>query len=168
MRPAPRFGEPESNKGEPKPHIFFMGQAWLSLNTDFGICGHISLRNIVQFSALNPTIRPIKAESRMSQTLDFKDATVNPTKYFVRPNEVVANKTLSSHEKIEILRQWELDARLMSVASDESMGSGELNLLDEVVKALISLGDETHVHPDETTAAPGKHGNSPEINPQKT
>jgi len=53
-----------------------------------------------------------------------------------------------------VLKQWEIDARLLQVASEEGMTGGELNQLAEVRKAQKSLG-VPHVEED---GAPNKTG----------
>ncbi len=76
--------------------------------------------------------------------IDIKQAKSNPSKIFGRPTDVLTQPDLSRETKIEILRQWETDARLLSVAEDESMGGGEGSQLGAVVSALIALDDENH------------------------
>jgi hypothetical protein len=55
-----------------------------------------------------------KEENRM----DFEKAKLNPAAVFKSPQEVVSNQELSREQKIEILKQWEQDARLMDVAEE--------------------------------------------------
>ena len=76
--------------------------------------------------------------------IDVKQAKSNPSKIFGHPTDVLTHPELSRETKIEILRQWETDARLLSVAEDESMGGGEGSRLGAVVSALIALDDENH------------------------
>jgi hypothetical protein len=76
-----------------------------------------------------------------TSSLDIKSAIANPSKYFTFPREVVAHPSLSRTAKIDILRQWETDARLMAVAEEENLGGGEASQLGAVVNALISLED---------------------------
>jgi len=78
------------------------------------------------------------------QTIDLKQAKANPSRVFNDPQEVVARPDLTRETKIEILRQWETDARLLATAENENMAGGEGNRLGAVVKALIELGDERH------------------------
>lgn len=68
-----------------------------------------------------------------------KSATVTPTKEFDRPADVLRAAHLSRDQKIAVLKQWELDARLLQTASEEGMSGGEPNLLDEVKQALATL-----------------------------
>ena len=84
------------------------------------------------------------------------EAAANPTRFYKRPSEVVQDRRLSREQKLAVLEAWELEARELSVATEENMGGGEPDLLAEVVKARIALGDE--VDPDEDTGAPTKHG----------
>jgi hypothetical protein len=66
--------------------------------------------------------------------------TTTPTKEFDRPADVVRAAHLSREQKIAVLRQWELDARLLQTASEEGMSGGEPNLLADVKQALAALG----------------------------
>ena len=70
---------------------------------------------------------------------DKAKALANPSSLFKRPREVVACDEFSRAEKTEILKQWELDARLLQVASEEGMGKGERSLLGEVKAAQQKL-----------------------------
>ena len=53
--------------------------------------------------------------------MDFDKVKLNPAAVFKSPQEVVLSQELSREQKIEILRRWEQDARLMEVADEESM-----------------------------------------------
>ena len=87
----------------------------------------------------------------MARALDIKAAKTNPSKFFKTPAEVATYPSLSKEDKIEILRQWEIDARLMAVADEESMGGGENSHLGAVTQLLITLGDENkHPQADKT------------------
>jgi hypothetical protein len=70
---------------------------------------------------------------------EAKSPTITPTKEFDRPADVLG-AALPRDQKVAILKQWELDARLLQAASDEGMSGGEPNLLAEVKKALGTLG----------------------------
>lgn len=69
-----------------------------------------------------------------------KDAAINPAKHYAHPSEVVRATELSHAAKVEMLKQWEHDARLLQMASEEGMGGGEPNLLADVKKAQKALG----------------------------
>ncbi len=84
------------------------------------------------------------------------EAKANPTRYYRRPLEVLRDRRLNRQEKLAILEAWELEARELAVAAEESMGGGEPSLLQEVVQARIELGDVTD--PDNDDGAPTKHG----------
>ena len=72
--------------------------------------------------------------------IDKKEALVNPSKEFDKPKDVVESSELSRDEKKKALEQWEIDARLMQVASEEGMTGGEPNRLGDVKKAQKDLG----------------------------
>ncbi|GEP56518.1 hypothetical protein [Reyranella soli] len=71
---------------------------------------------------------------------DKKKAMTNPSSVFKHPTDVVACKDLDRKEKAAILKQWELDARLMQVATEEGMTEGEHSLFADVKKAQEKLG----------------------------
>jgi hypothetical protein len=91
-------------------------------------------------------------------TPELKTAMDNPSKVFKRPADVLQNADLTRAQKIGILRQWEVDARLLSVAEEENMTQGEPSPMAEVVSALIALGDENKDPEHQTSAGPSKQG----------
>ena len=75
---------------------------------------------------------------RLSKS-DFERALVNPVFVFDNPQEVVDSIDLTLGEKLNLLKRWELDARALQRASDESMAGGESAGLDAVNRALKQL-----------------------------
>jgi len=63
---------------------------------------------------------------------------------FVRPSEVVANEQLSHDEKTTVLQEWELEARLLEVATEEGMNNNKNkpSMLPEVKAAQRKIGAE--------------------------
>ena len=53
--------------------------------------------------------------------IDKDKAQTNPASVFDKPADVVTNKELTSAEKTKVLQEWELDARLLDVATEEGM-----------------------------------------------
>jgi len=94
-------------------------------------------------------------ESGMAE-IDKNEALVNPSKEFEKPKDVVESRKLSRDEKKKALEQWEIDARLMQVASEEGMTGGEPNRLGDVKKAQKDLGvvDEKKKKGDDKKPAP--------------
>lgn len=91
-----------------------------------------------------------------------KEAIAPPTKAFTHPSEVVSSAELSLADRVRVLKQWELDARLLQVASEEGMSGGEANMLADVKKAQTELAKQM-VQPDDTVGqkpkgAPTKSG----------
>ena len=70
---------------------------------------------------------------------DKSKALENPSSVFKHPAEVVACGELSRDEKAAVLKQWELDARLLQVATEEGMNAGEHSLFAEVKAAQKKL-----------------------------
>jgi hypothetical protein len=85
---------------------------------------------------------------------DKKKALTSPSGVFKTPDEVIACNDLSKDEKAAILKQWELDARLLQVASEEGMSEGEGSLFADVKKAQSKLDVEVL----EEDGAPTKAG----------
>jgi hypothetical protein len=79
------------------------------------------------------------------------EAKANPTRYYRRPGEVVRDRRLNREEKLAILEAWEMEARELSVATEESM-----SVLQDVVDARLQLGEATD--PLDPAGAPTKHG----------
>lgn len=69
------------------------------------------------------------------------------------PQQLLDRDELSREEKVELLRQWELDLRERMVADDENMAATEPDAvtLDDVLKALKKLGAASSGHPVPTT-----------------
>lgn len=91
--------------------------------------------------------------------LNLAEAKVNPSKFFKHPKDVLLSPSLSREAKIDILRAWEVDARLMQTAEEENMTSGENSHLGAIVSALLALDDETKGPQADMPASPTKLGN---------
>ena len=77
----------------------------------------------------------------------------DPAGVFRVPRDVLDHPDLTREQRTAILRQWERDARGLSVAEEEGMEGGEESLLGRVRAALAQLGQ--HQEP----RGPGtKHG----------
>ena len=82
-------------------------------------------------------------------SIDKDKAKTNPSSVFDKPEDVVTNKDLQPGEKVKVLQEWELEARLIDVAIDEGMSKegdeeskkvAAKSLLPEVKKAQQDLG----------------------------
>lgn len=74
----------------------------------------------------------------------YEEALKDPGKFFDAPGEVVDAPGITREQKLEILKRWEADARLLMVASDENMSGGEAQPLDAVHDAMRALGADPH------------------------
>jgi len=93
-------------------------------------------------------------------TAKAKEIVANPSKEFSHPAEVVVTPELSAKEKEKALEEWELDARLMQVATEEGMAAtdaAEPNKLVDVKKAQKALGIDTLKKKDDS-GGPNKTG----------
>jgi hypothetical protein len=71
--------------------------------------------------------------------MDFEKAKLDPAAVFKSPQEVFSSQELSREQKIDILRRWEQDARLMEVAEEEGMPGPQPKLLQPIRDALHAL-----------------------------
>lgn len=74
----------------------------------------------------------------------------NPSGFFATPMDLVKTGQLTQDEKKEALEKWELDARLMAIATEEGMAGGEPAMQDEVAKAKVALNIENERPPGPT------------------
>lgn len=104
--------------------------------------------------------RPLVIRSRSSVDQDLGDRTapgtsspdleralVNPAATFTAPEAVLSQSQLTKECKREILRRWAWDEYLKEVAASEGMAEGETSRLEEVERALLSLGEVWHPKP---------------------
>ena len=70
---------------------------------------------------------------------DYDQALLTPQKIFNLPMEVVETESLTTKQKMKVLKRWEADAYDLDVAADESMTGGERSRLGEVRIAIHDL-----------------------------
>lgn len=63
----------------------------------------------------------------------------SPAAVFDAPDDVVQSDDLTKKEKVEVLGQWEADAKALQTATDEGMSGGERPRLDDVKSAQTEL-----------------------------
>lgn len=88
----------------------------------------------------------------MQENPDLKQALLDPTSVFDKPESVLAANSLTKDQKIEVLVRWAYDARELAVAEEEGMIDGQGSLLQRVLQALSNLG----VNPNLEHPAPTK------------
>ena len=76
--------------------------------------------------------------------VDYHEALKDPGTFFSALGEVVNAAGLTREQKLEILKRWEADARLLMVASEENMSGGEAQQLAAVQEAMRALGADPH------------------------
>lgn len=86
-------------------------------------------------------------------TLRAEKIIENPASFFDHPMDLVKSGQLTQAQKKQALEKWELDSRLLSIATEEGMSGGEPARLDEVAEAKIALNIEP-----ERPAGPTKLG----------
>lgn len=92
-------------------------------------------------------------DDRGTLPIDIDAVLADPTAYFDQPMEVVTHPGLPAEFKLKVLRQWELDARLLATAEAEGMTGGEDSMLARVSRALRALTEETGMKTNETETA---------------
>ena len=70
---------------------------------------------------------------------DYDQALLTPQKIFELPMEVVETESLTTRQKLKVLKRWEADATDLEVASNENMTGGESSRLGEVRRAIHDL-----------------------------
>ena len=70
---------------------------------------------------------------------DYDQALLTPEKVFTLPMEVVDTESLTTEQKLKVLKRWETDAHGLEVAAEESMTGGERSRLGEVRRAIHEL-----------------------------
>jgi hypothetical protein len=71
--------------------------------------------------------------------MKYEHVMKDPARAFSTPGDVVKHPSLSPEQKLNILRQWEYDAREMEVAEEENMGGGPADKLAEILRAIETV-----------------------------
>lgn len=77
---------------------------------------------------------------------DFAHAMRDPKSCYNEPKDVLNDETLDKEQKIKVLKQWEYDARELSVAEEENMpaqSGDEASMLNRVKTALQALEENS-------------------------
>ncbi len=78
---------------------------------------------------------------------EFEKALQNPQDSYTEPKNVITDKKLTKEQKLQILKQWEYDARELMVAEEENMQGEAANILQQVLHAIHEIDpsyDSTH------------------------
>ncbi|HVZ15044.1 MAG TPA: hypothetical protein VG894_11340 [Bauldia sp.] len=70
---------------------------------------------------------------------DYDKALLDPAAVFKSPKDVLNSDTMTAEQKLEVLKRWETDAQLLSVATEENMGGGEPSRIEDVRHAIDIL-----------------------------
>jgi hypothetical protein len=89
-----------------------------------------------------------------SGKIDIEAALVNPSAFFAQPKDIARHPDLPHEIKVELLQQWERDARSLAVAEEEGMTGGEESMLGRVRHAIQALGEGEST----LTGSSTKHG----------
>jgi hypothetical protein len=88
--------------------------------------------------------------------LDVKKALLDPAGTFAAPDDIVQRPDLPRGTKLQMLEQWEREARSLAVAEEEGMTGGEESMLGRVRRAIAALGGNG----DEPSGPTTKHGSA--------
>lgn len=96
----------------------------------------------------------------MMQHAEIQKLKTDVGRHFKQPQDILNNGDLATEQKIELLKEWEIDLRQMMVASEENMPSTKsgstADLLSKVNAALTELGSHSEVATEQK--APTKLG----------
>ena len=70
---------------------------------------------------------------------DYDQALLTPQKIFDLPMEVVETDSMTTNQKLKVLKRWEADANDLEVAANENMTGGESSRYGEVRRAIHEL-----------------------------
>ena len=70
---------------------------------------------------------------------DYDKALLNPAAIFKQPKDILDTDSMTVPQKLEVLKRWETDALLLSVATEENMGGGEPSRIEDVRHAIDML-----------------------------
>jgi hypothetical protein len=77
--------------------------------------------------------------SAMCSAKEYDRALLDPSAVFKLPKDVVNSDDLTTAQKLEVLKRWETDALLLSVAAEENMTGGEPSRIEDVREAIDVL-----------------------------
>lgn len=77
--------------------------------------------------------------SKNRPPFEYAKALQDPASFFDQPADILAVPNLSREQRLNLLRQWEHDARNLLVAEGEGMIGGEPSQLSRVRRALHDL-----------------------------
>ncbi len=94
-------------------------------------------------------------EADKPEPVDLDKAMLDPGSVFASPEVLLQHDSLTTDQKIEILRRWAYDASEVCVAVEEGMPDGESDLLRRIMLALTRLAGDIDL---ERTGPSKQHG----------
>jgi len=88
----------------------------------------------------------------------FQQALGDVSKAFRTPQAILDADGLSRQQKIELLKQWETDLRLLMVASEENMTGNMPGRTAELLRQVLQCLEQLGTRPAEGQKAPTKAG----------
>jgi hypothetical protein len=88
----------------------------------------------------------------------FKQALGDVSKTFRTPQAILEAGDLSTQQKIDLLKQWETDLRLLMVASEENMTGNVPGRTAELLRQVLQCLEKLGARPNEGQKVPTKAG----------
>ncbi len=88
----------------------------------------------------------------------FKQALGDVSKTFRTPQSILEAADLGRQQKIDLLKQWETDLRLLMVASEENMTGNVPGRTAELLRQVLQCLDKLGTHPSKGQKVPTKAG----------
>jgi len=88
----------------------------------------------------------------------FQQALGDVSKIFRTPQAVLDAPDLNTQQKIDLLKQWETDLRLLMVASEENMTGNVPGRTAELLRQVLDGLEKLGVSQNDARAAPNKSG----------
>ena len=88
----------------------------------------------------------------------FQQALGDVSSVFRTPRAIVDASDLTKQQKIDLLRQWETDLRLLMVASEENMTGDVPGRTAELLREVLGCLEQLGVLEGHGTSAPNKSG----------
>jgi hypothetical protein len=88
----------------------------------------------------------------------FKEALGDVSRVFKTPRAILEATDLDRQQKIDLLKQWDTDLRLLMVASDENMTGNVPGRTAELLREVLRCLNALDVGEDRAQLAPTKSG----------
>lgn len=88
----------------------------------------------------------------------FQQALGDVSRVFKTPRTILEAAELTKQQKVDLLKQWETDLRLLMVASEENMTGDTPGRTAELLRQVLGCLEQLGVLEGQTGTAPNKSG----------